>query len=301
MKPNAKRAVVGVCIAVVFCCSHSLANAQPTNPTNPPPGQPNSEPTSQPTVKPVAKPTPAPVPTPVPVPKTKTVDPADAKALALYREGEIAYAGGKYASAALKFRAAYELSGRPQLLFNMANSYQQMGRYSEAAENLNNYVSHAAPKERPRIRSRIAVLRQMAKDKRAHAASDAQLRFQIRAHDAERNSGKQWAYATWAVGGFALMVGAVFAERSNHAAEDALRDCAVGPAGRVCLGSAQSRFDDEKRHAAVADVSFSLGFVAIAAGVYLYLRAQGRERRAKRAGQLRVRTSARGMNVGFQF
>jgi|GEM_PF-6414198 len=304
MKSRATLAAVAIAFGLLATSSGVGAQPAGTPVAKPGPTVPASQPkptvpASQPSATP-KPPAPRPV-KPVPKPVPKPVDSADAKALALYTAGDAAYAAGKYSLAAAKFRAAYELSGRPQLLFNMANAYQQMGRYADAAESLNNYVSHAEPQERAAIRSRIAVLRHMAEVGHARAGKLRQLEARLFVDEAERNSGKRWAYTAWVGGAFALGLGVVFAERASDSADDALRDCVDTGGDPVCLSSARPRFRDERNHALVADISFGVGLVAVAAGVYLYLRAQSKERRARDLVRARIGPVMTGVDVGFHF
>lgn len=286
---------IRVGIALVSCSLSALASAQPRSagdvPPNPP--APSPQPASQPSLAPSrASSGEAPV---------KPVDPTDARARALYKQGDAAYFAGEYADAIAKFGKAYELSGRPELLFNLANAYQHMGRYAEAAERLNNYVSHAPANERAGIRSRIATLRQMAAVQRRERARVAQLQTEVAAYRARDGSGRTWAYAAWVAGGLGLVSGIVFAARADHFAQDALRDCAPSPAGPVCLRRAESSLDDERRSALVADVSFGVAVAAIGVGAYLFWRALGKERRARETQQPRLGLSSTGMDVALRF
>ncbi len=60
----------------------------------------------------------------------------DARARELYLQGDREYQAGRYEQAVAAFQEAYRLSGRPLLLFNLANAYERLGRYAEALEAL---------------------------------------------------------------------------------------------------------------------------------------------------------------------
>src|SRR5260221_8216145 len=60
----------------------------------------------------------------------------DRRAHDLFVKGDAAYAEARYEDALASFREAYELSGRPQLLFNIANALERLGKLPEAVDNL---------------------------------------------------------------------------------------------------------------------------------------------------------------------
>jgi len=94
--------------------------------------------------------------------------PADAKARELYLRGDALYAQGEYAQAIDAFKQAHELSGRPLLLFNLANAYERNGDYAQAADALRRYTPTAPDSERGILERRIENL-----EGRARAAADA--------------------------------------------------------------------------------------------------------------------------------
>jgi tetratricopeptide (TPR) repeat protein len=65
-------------------------------------------------------------PTATPTPEQK------AEALKRFQSGQRKFDVGKFEDAALDFEAAYELSGAPTFLFNMAQAYRQGHRYEKA-------------------------------------------------------------------------------------------------------------------------------------------------------------------------
>lgn len=67
-------------------------------------------------------------------------DDNEAKAQALYAEGESAYANGNYESALASFSAAYELIPVAGLLFNIGQCYRKLGHHRKAAEFFERYL-----------------------------------------------------------------------------------------------------------------------------------------------------------------
>ena len=69
-------------------------------------------------------------PTPEPEPPGVSSD-DDEKARLLFKEGDGHYAAGRYEKAIELFEQAYELSKRPDLLFNLANAYERDRHHNE--------------------------------------------------------------------------------------------------------------------------------------------------------------------------
>jgi hypothetical protein len=83
----------------------------------------------------------------------------DEQAKRAFEEGRDAYESGDYETACKRFKSSYLLSGRPAMLFNLANCYDRWGRPHEAAESLRAYL-RVVPydRERPDIELRIRAL-----------------------------------------------------------------------------------------------------------------------------------------------
>ncbi|MCS6800144.1 MAG: hypothetical protein NZ898_16760 [Myxococcota bacterium] len=105
---------------------------------------------------------------------------SDAEARAVFVRGREAYERGDFETALASFRRAYELSGRPALLFNVGQAADRLRRDREALEAFEAYLA-AVPDagNRAEVEARIRVLReQIARDEalRAELASASQRR-----------------------------------------------------------------------------------------------------------------------------
>lgn len=87
-------------------------------------------------------------------------DGRDREARALFEAGEVAYQDGRFEDALQYFRRSHELSGRPQLLYNIGLSADQARRDEEALEAYEAFLA-AVPDTslRTRVETRIAALR----------------------------------------------------------------------------------------------------------------------------------------------
>ena len=135
--------------------------------------------------------------------------------------GTRAYADGEFETALASFRRAYELTGSPDLLYNIATVSDRMRRDEDALHAYEGYLE-ARPKsaDREHVESRIAVLRD---------AIEARRRAELQAEIEARNAAVQAAarvkaerplteyvgpgpgpWITIGVGSAALVTGAVF-------------------------------------------------------------------------------------------
>ncbi|MBT8453180.1 MAG: hypothetical protein KJO40_14540 [Deltaproteobacteria bacterium] len=150
--------------------------------------------------------------------------------------GTRAYADGEFETALASFQRAYELTGSPDLLYNIATVSDRMRRDVDALQAYEGYLE-ARPKssDREHVESRIAVLRD---------AIEARRRAELQAEIEARNAAVQAAarvkaerplteyvgpgpgpWITIGVGSAALVTGAVFVglgQRDQKKVENAL-------------------------------------------------------------------------------
>ncbi len=69
----------------------------------------------------------------------------DAKAKALFKEGEKAYNVGDFEGALAKYQEAYQLSPLPGFLFNMAQCYRQLNNFERAAFFYGRFIDTSKP------------------------------------------------------------------------------------------------------------------------------------------------------------
>ncbi|MBX2798036.1 MAG: tetratricopeptide repeat protein [Myxococcales bacterium] len=97
-------------------------------------------------------------------------DTPDTRARELFLQGDRLYAAGRYEEAAARFHEAHALSGRPEFLFNLANVYERMSEYGQAAEYLRRYLWTGIAKDEELTRQRLEQLeRRQAEAIRAQA------------------------------------------------------------------------------------------------------------------------------------
>jgi tetratricopeptide (TPR) repeat protein len=242
----------------------------------------------------------------------------DTHAKELFAKGDTAYAEGRYEEALAAFQEAYDLSKRPQLLFNVSNALERLGRLQEAVAALEKYLGSGKAKDREVVQKRLANLRKRVdeqkkeqdriakeeeeKEKARKEKEEADRRkaelappevrevplFQSQAP--ERPS-KALPIALLVTGGVVLVAGGVFGAMTLSARGEAADGCKEGAAGNLCSSDAKSALDREKTFGLITDISLLSGLVITGIGFYLFLAGpSGPEVRAKaaKAGSVRV-------------
>lgn len=178
----------------------------------------------------------------------------DARARARFRVGRELYSAGDFAAAAVEFEAAYGLSGRPELLYNIYLAHRDAQNEEAALQALRNYLAlvPGAP-DREHLTARLAALeeevRSMREDELAADAERAAAAAEVEAarRAAEEAARPQYRHIpgeawTWGLlgGGAAIAIagavvgGVALSERSALDAQcaDMLCPAGFGLAGR---------------------------------------------------------------------
>jgi tetratricopeptide (TPR) repeat protein len=241
---------------------------------------------------------------------------ADIRARELFGKGDTAYAEGRYEEAHAAFVEAYELSGRPQLLFNISNTLERLGKYEEAVDALEKYLASGKVKDQEVVRKRLANLRKRVDEQKkaeTHAREDEQRRratetpavaappptpSPLPANAPEPSSEKPTPVlpiVLLATGGAALATGGVFGVLTLSARSDVDASCRSAASGRFCSSNASSAIDRDKTFGLVTDIALASGVVLGAAGLYLLLAGKGES--ASRGG---ARVEARPAGAGVE-
>lgn len=190
---------------------------------------------------------------------------ADQRARELYENGAVLYEEGRYEDAVAAWEEAWRLSGRPLLLYNMANAMERLGRWEEAMDLLNRYRAYAPADERDVLDRRIRNIERRAVEQEVVAAA-------VRPEAARVPLVPVALGATAAVG---LGVGAGFAGVALAARAEAAERCVAVDGERYCPADAADALARDRRASAVADVALAVGTVAGATGLGIWL-ADGR-------------------------
>jgi len=96
----------------------------------------------------------------------------DEEARALYQAGRVAFDDGRFDDALEYFERAHELSGRPQLLFNIGSAADRLRRNAMALENFEAYLEALPDAENRRsVEARIQLLQEALDHGREHGTT----------------------------------------------------------------------------------------------------------------------------------
>lgn len=139
---------------------------------------------------------------------------ADEDARVVFQAGREAYARGDYESALEAFRQAYEMSNRPELLFNIGQTADRLRRDREARDAFDAYLENVPDAaNRVEVEARLRVLRE-------DIARDDALRAQAASSPSEPPLVEQWWFWTLigvAVAGAGVGIGFAVGSREELA------------------------------------------------------------------------------------
>ncbi|NLY93124.1 MAG: tetratricopeptide repeat protein [Myxococcales bacterium] len=185
-----------------------------------------------------------------------------------FQAGAKEFEAGRYEAALASFSAAYELSGRPELLYNIALCHEELGRYGEAADHLRRYLDEVENvPQRTALERRIEILRKAAAAQAQQASQaeppppDAHDELSEAAPSSPKLPAPAWA--AFGVGGASLVTGVVLASVGLKKKNELESTC--GPTSS-CDRDDVRRME---RMGIFADVAFGVTIAAAAAGTVL--------------------------------
>lgn len=216
-------------------------------------------------------------------PKSAEKAAADVRARELYKKGDKDYSEGHYEDAFAEFQEAYDLSGRAQLLFNIANAAERLGKYQEAVDALNKYLASGKAGDKDVVQKRITALQKRIDDKKAEddaaekkrqedaAAAAAAQKPALPPPPPPKPPEKPFPVlpvVLMGAGGAALITSGVFGILTLGARSDESNDCKSAAGGRLCSAAASSAISHDKTFSVVTDIALISGVVLGGVGAY---------------------------------
>jgi tetratricopeptide (TPR) repeat protein len=220
----------------------------------------------------------------------------DQRARELFQKGDVAYSEGRYEEAREAFQEAYDLSGRAQLLFNVSNALERLGRYQEAVDALDKYLASGKAKDKDVVQKRLANLKKRVEEQKKEQEKLAKEEEEKRKKEEEERAKREAAQGgngggtgpsgpkqpekpptpllPWILigGGAAVFVtGGVFGILTLGARSEAKDGCTDTTAGHICSQAASSAIDREKTFGLVADIGMLGGLALAGVGTYFLL------------------------------
>ncbi len=238
----------------------------------------------------------------------------DEKAREHYLRGERYYAEGDYELSIQEFRAAYDLSNRPKLLFNLANAYERLSRFELAIEALRTYSATLPEYERNALSKRIqnletradekakrdealvALSKQKATEAKVVGTQPQSTILQNGTTTTEQSEVKSSDTLGWAVLGTGvgvIGVGGIMALLARNARNKAEPNCL----NDFCVEGAQEFIDDDKRYSLFADIAFGVGTVAAVTGLVFLI--SGDKNDNEKMSGLRATPTTNGFSVSY--
>lgn len=215
-------------------------------------------------------------------------DPNEERAKELYQNGAMLYEEGRYDDAIVAWQEAYRLSERAELLFNIANAQERLGKYQDALDTLGRYRAYAAADEREALDRRIRNLERRLEEQGTTPATPTTTTpttqpptttaptttttttppVTTTPSTSEKSGSKVRVLpiALYTVGVASLGTGAVFSLQARGAREEALGLCVDTDAGLLCPTDAQDALKKDRRDSLIADIGFGVGGAAIIGG-----------------------------------
>jgi tetratricopeptide (TPR) repeat protein len=200
---------------------------------------------------------------------------SDGEAQAHFAAGRNHFERGHYEEALVEFEAAYELSGRPALLYNLYLTYERLGRLEEAANHLERYLDHAG-EQRALLEARLESIRERLEAQRqrageAAADGDGEDGSVAPASATDGGGVPGTAIASFVVGGAGLVAFGLFATLSTMEDADLAETCGAD-AGSYCTDDDVSTLGT---YNLLADIGLGVAAVGAAVGLVFLLTADG--------------------------
>ncbi|MGE0789819.1 MAG: tol-pal system YbgF family protein [Sandaracinaceae bacterium] len=200
------------------------------------------------------------------------LSPADEEARAEFEAGRSAYQGGRFAVALTHFERAYELSERPELLFNIANAHDRLGHHQLALESYRGFLEQMPESTNAEFsRGRVAELERILEREAEVARGEAVGPAPTPPPQAANGPDLAGPIALLAVAGVAGLGAVGTGVGSFVVRGDLEATCTNG----VCPGSSRGMADTMQALAITTDVLIGVAVAAGAAGLIWLLVALG--------------------------
>ena len=189
---------------------------------------------------------------------------------AAFQRGDSKYLEGDYQAAAEAFQEAYALSGKIEMLFNLANAYERMGKYLEASFALRSYLPHAPEAAKEKLARRVERLTERAREKEAARNAPTEDRKQASLPQAPVPLDRVAGITMITLGIAGTITGVAFGVSALQTRADIKKQCQ--DSRRLCPLESEALIQRDRTHSLVADISLIGGGLLTVAGIYLVVR-----------------------------
>lgn len=191
-----------------------------------------------------------------------------------FLRGDRLYLEGDYRGAVLAFEEAYALSGRIEMLFNLANAHERLGNYSEASVALRGYIPHSPEGDRPTLERRLERFESLAEKDKTQAKETARTAKELQENPPPVPVTRTVGVGLITLGSAATINGIAFAISAGYARKKLNSLCEGEGRARLCPTEAEMPLGRDKTHSLIADISLVSGAILSATGIYLVIRSK---------------------------
>ncbi len=235
-----------------------------------------------------------------PVAETQSPEPVDSEleARAAFHRGDRLYLEGDYEGAVKAFEEAYALSGRIEMLFNLANAHERLGNYDKASVALRGYIPHSPASTRAALEKRLDRFEELATKRQQKAEKTAEVVKELKENPRPFPLERTVGIGLLTLGSAAVLTGTGFGISALGARAKLNDACETGASGRLCPPDAQEDLNRDRAHSTVADVAILSGLVGATIGTVLIVHSKNKEARKL---DLEIEVGAGNIRLGGSF
>lgn len=195
------------------------------------------------------------------------------RAKELYSNGKRLFEEDRYKEAFVAWEAAYKISERPLLLFNMALAQEQLGQLNQAIETLYQYRVFAPADEQDMLVEKIAELKALAAQEPTEPESvqvaEPEPKAEPEPEAAPSNNSRLGPALAWTATGVAAASGLTFGLLAYSSGRTADEYCGDSSEGTVCINGVEDYEYQQNSRALAADISWGVAAVGLGAGLWM--------------------------------
>ncbi len=195
------------------------------------------------------------------------------RARELFLRGDRLYAEGRYDEAVVAFQESFDMSGRPELLFNLANAYERLNRLEEALAALREYVPYAPPYDQATIERRMVNLQERLDELQGPPAESVEVSDESGSGPRPETSVVQeepsliGPIVVLGSGAAAAIAAGVLAGLSASSSSSADEACVDASGRTLCPSTVEGEVSDAGSLALGADIAGAVSAALLAGGV----------------------------------
>jgi tetratricopeptide (TPR) repeat protein len=195
------------------------------------------------------------------------------RAKELYSNGKRLFGEERHKEALVAWEAAYKISERPLLLFNMALAQEQLGQLNQAIETLYQYRVFAPAGEQDMLVEKIAELKALVAQEPTEPepvqVAEPEPKEAPKPEAAPSNNRRLGPALAWTATGVAAASGLTFGLLAYSSGQSADEYCGDSSEGTFCINGVEDYEYQQNSRALVADISWGVAAVGLGTGLWM--------------------------------